>query len=55
MNRGDVHTLFMLGVNPAYDYHQPERFLSGLEKVALSSFLLRSPRRNELACARCVS
>src|ERR1044071_2825137 len=35
----------MLGVNPAYDYHQPERFLSGLKKVALSvSF---SDRRDE--------
>ena len=45
MNRGEVHALFMLGVNPAYDYHQPERFLSGLEKVALSvSF---SDRRDE--------
>jgi MoCo/4Fe-4S cofactor protein with predicted Tat translocation signal len=45
MNREEVHALFMLGVNPAYDYHQPERFLSGLEKVALSvSF---SDRRDE--------
>jgi MoCo/4Fe-4S cofactor protein with predicted Tat translocation signal len=45
MERGQVHALFMLGVNPAYDYHQPERFLSGLEKVALSiSF---SDRRDE--------
>jgi molybdopterin-containing oxidoreductase family iron-sulfur binding subunit len=45
MHSGDVHTLFMLDVNPAYDYHQPERFLSGLEKVALSiSF---SDRRDE--------
>jgi MoCo/4Fe-4S cofactor protein with predicted Tat translocation signal len=45
MNRGDVHALFMFGVNPAYDYHQPAGFLSGLEKVALSvSF---SDRRDE--------
>jgi MoCo/4Fe-4S cofactor protein with predicted Tat translocation signal len=45
MERGQVHALFMLGVNPAYDYHQPERFLRGLEKVALSiSF---SDRRDE--------
>jgi MoCo/4Fe-4S cofactor protein with predicted Tat translocation signal len=45
MNREEVHALLMLGVNPAYDYHQPERFLSGLEKVALSvSF---SDRRDE--------
>ncbi len=45
MNRSEVRTLFMLGVNPAYDYHDPARFLSGLEKVALSvSF---SDRRDE--------
>src|ERR1041385_762320 len=45
MNRGDVHTLFMIDANPAYDYHQPARFLSGLEKIALSiSF---SDRRDE--------
>jgi MoCo/4Fe-4S cofactor protein with predicted Tat translocation signal len=45
MNRGEVHTLFMLGVNPAFDYCDPDRFLSGLEKVALSvSF---SDRRDE--------
>ncbi|HEY2171091.1 MAG TPA: TAT-variant-translocated molybdopterin oxidoreductase [Candidatus Angelobacter sp.] len=45
MNRGEVHSLFMLDVNPAYDYHDPARFLSGLEKVSLSvSF---SDRRDE--------
>ena len=40
MNQGEVHALFMLGVNPAYDYHQPERFLSGLEKRCSFSFFL---------------
>ena len=45
MNRGEVHTLFLLGVNPAYDYHDSARFLSGLEKVSFSvSF---SDRRDE--------
>jgi molybdopterin-containing oxidoreductase family iron-sulfur binding subunit len=45
INRGEVHTLFMLGVNPAYDYHDQARFLSGLEKVPLAvSF---SDRRDE--------
>ncbi|HZD94161.1 MAG TPA: hypothetical protein VE133_07900, partial [Candidatus Sulfotelmatobacter sp.] len=45
MNRGEVHALFMLGVNPAYDYHNPENFLSGLQKVSLAvSF---SDRRDE--------
>ena len=36
MNRGEIHTLMLLGVNPAYDYCDPSRFLEGLEKVALS-------------------
>jgi molybdopterin-containing oxidoreductase family iron-sulfur binding subunit len=45
MNRGEVHTLFMSGVNPAYDYHDPARFLSGLEKVSLAVSL--SDRRDE--------
>jgi molybdopterin-containing oxidoreductase family iron-sulfur binding subunit len=45
MNRGEVHTLFMLGANPAYDYHDSARFLNGLEKVSLTvSF---SDRRDE--------
>ncbi|MBO0911076.1 MAG: 4Fe-4S dicluster domain-containing protein [Acidobacteria bacterium] len=45
MNRGEIHTLMLLGVNPAYDYCDAPRFLEGLEKVALSiSF---SDRQNE--------
>lgn len=36
MNRGEVHALLLYGVNPAYDYGDAARFLSGLEKVALS-------------------
>jgi molybdopterin-containing oxidoreductase family iron-sulfur binding subunit len=45
LQRGEVHTLMMHGVNPAYDYSEPEQFLAGLEKVALSiSF---SDRRDE--------
>jgi MoCo/4Fe-4S cofactor protein with predicted Tat translocation signal len=45
MNRGEVHALLLYGVNPAYDYADASRFLSGLEKVALSiSF---SDRRDE--------
>lgn len=45
MRRGDVHTLMMHGVNPAYDYPDSEQFLAALEKVALSvSF---SDRRDE--------
>ena len=45
MQRGAVHTLMMLGVNPAYDYPDAEQFLAGLEKVKFSvSF---SDRRDE--------
>ena len=36
MNRGEIHTLMLLGVNPAYDYCDGSRFLDGLGKVALS-------------------
>jgi len=36
MNRGEVQTLLLHGVNPAYDYPEAGRFLQGLEKVALS-------------------
>ncbi len=36
MNRGEVHTLILHGVNPAYDYPDAKRFVQGLEKVALS-------------------
>jgi molybdopterin-containing oxidoreductase family iron-sulfur binding subunit len=36
MNRGEVHTLVLHGVNPGYDYFDSERFLAGLRKVALS-------------------
>ena len=54
MNRGDVHTLFMIDANPVYDYHQPARFLSGLEKVALSiSFSDRRDETNLHAHAVC--
>jgi molybdopterin-containing oxidoreductase family iron-sulfur binding subunit len=45
MNRGQVHTLMLYGVNPGYDYPDSGHFLNGLDKVALSvSF---SDRRDE--------
>jgi MoCo/4Fe-4S cofactor protein with predicted Tat translocation signal len=54
MARGEVHTLFMMGVNPAYDYHHPERFLAGLEKVAFSvSFADRRDETSSRAHAIC--
>jgi Fe-S-cluster-containing dehydrogenase component len=45
MNRGEVHTVLLYGVNPGYDYADAGRFLKGVEKLALSvSF---SDRRDE--------
>ena len=45
MNRGEVHTLLLHGVNPGYDYPDSGRFLAAMEKVALAvSF---SDRRDE--------
>lgn len=45
MQRGDVHTLMMHGVNPAYDYPEPEKLLDGLGKTAL--VISFSDRRDE--------
>src|SRR5579864_2947454 len=36
MDRGEVHTLILYGVNPAYDYADAERFLNALQKVKLA-------------------
>jgi Fe-S-cluster-containing dehydrogenase component len=36
MNRGEVHTLMMHGVNPTYDYSPANSFVEGLRKVTLS-------------------
>jgi molybdopterin-containing oxidoreductase family iron-sulfur binding subunit len=45
MERGEVHTLLLHGVNPGYDYAESDRFLKALDKVPLSvSF---SDRRDE--------
>src|SRR5262249_15332124 len=35
MNRGEIHTLIVYGVNPAYDYSDSQHFLEGLDKVSL--------------------
>ncbi len=45
MNRGEIHTLILHGVNPAYDYPDAKRFLQGLEAVSLSVSL--ADRRDE--------
>lgn len=36
LNGGKVHALILYGVNPAYDYHNSQEFLSGLKQVELS-------------------
>lgn len=36
MNAGSVGALLIYGANPAYEYFQPERFVSGLQKVQLT-------------------
>jgi molybdopterin-containing oxidoreductase family iron-sulfur binding subunit len=54
MNRGDVHSLLLYNVNPAYDYGNGARFLSGMEKVALSvSFSDRPDETSSHADAIC--
>jgi molybdopterin-containing oxidoreductase family iron-sulfur binding subunit len=35
MNAGNVGALLIAGANPAYNYPEPEKFIKGLEKVAL--------------------
>jgi molybdopterin-containing oxidoreductase family iron-sulfur binding subunit len=54
MSRGEVHTLMLYGVNPAYDYSQASRFVDGLRKVALSvSFSGRRDETSSLTDAIC--
>src|SRR5579859_3224553 len=54
MNRGEVHTLMLHGVNPAYDYPNAQEFLKGMEKVALSvSFSDRLDETSSLTHAVC--
>lgn len=36
MNEGSVGAVFIHGINPAYEYFQADKFLSGLKKVALT-------------------
>jgi len=43
MNRGEIHTLIVYGVNPAYDYSDSQHFLEGLDKVSLSVSLSDRP------------
>jgi molybdopterin-containing oxidoreductase family iron-sulfur binding subunit len=35
LNEGKVKALLMYNVNPVYDFHDPDKFLSGLKKTAL--------------------
>jgi molybdopterin-containing oxidoreductase family iron-sulfur binding subunit len=36
MNAGSIGALLVFGANPAYNYYQPEKFVSGLSKVPLT-------------------
>jgi molybdopterin-containing oxidoreductase family iron-sulfur binding subunit len=36
MNEGGIGALLMYGVNPLYDYPEPDRFMAGLGKTALT-------------------
>jgi Fe-S-cluster-containing dehydrogenase component len=36
LNAGKINALFMYNVNPAYDYHDPDKFLTGLKKTELA-------------------
>lgn len=47
MNAGSVNTLFIYGVNPAYDYYNAEAFTAGLAKVKTS--VAFSARQDETA------
>jgi molybdopterin-containing oxidoreductase family iron-sulfur binding subunit len=43
LNRGQVHALIIWGANPVYDHADPNAFLAGLGKVALSISLADRP------------
>jgi Fe-S-cluster-containing dehydrogenase component len=54
MNRGEIEMLMLHGVNPGYDYPDPDRFLAGMKKVALSiSFADRLDETNANVTAHC--
>jgi len=49
MQRGEIHTLILHGVNPAYDYADSTGFLNGLAKVTLA--ISTADRRDETSVA----
>jgi molybdopterin-containing oxidoreductase family iron-sulfur binding subunit len=54
MNRDEVHTLILYGVNPAYDWAHAQEFLNGMEKVRLSvSFSDRQDETSSYVHAVC--
>lgn len=54
MIRGDVGVLILYGVNPAYDYPDPDRFIAAMEKVPLTvSFADRLDETSAHADAVC--
>jgi Fe-S-cluster-containing dehydrogenase component/anaerobic selenocysteine-containing dehydrogenase len=54
MDRGEIHTLILYGVNPGYDYADGERFIAGMRKVPLSvSFSDRREETSSFVIANC--
>jgi len=54
MNRDEVHTLMLYGVNPGYDYPDAEKFLAALQRVPLSiSFSDRLEETSAFVTANC--
>ncbi len=54
MNRGEIQGLILYGVNPAYDFPDSDRFISGLKKVPCSvSFSDRLDETSSLVQAVC--
>jgi molybdopterin-containing oxidoreductase family iron-sulfur binding subunit len=50
MNAGDVKALILYGVNPAYDYFEPERFINGMKKCELTVSFSETPDETAILC-----
>jgi Fe-S-cluster-containing dehydrogenase component/anaerobic selenocysteine-containing dehydrogenase len=50
MNNGDIKALIVYGVNPVYDYCEPEKFIEGLKKCELTVSLSDILDETSLLC-----
>ena len=50
MNAGSVKALILFGVNPVYDYNEPERFSDGMKKCELTVSLSETLDETALLC-----